>query len=255
MNTMTFYVHQNTLHFVYIRIKGYIFPFCVMFGCLLLILYFILPQWQDYLDTKAKEEALKQKIAVLKQNDKFLSSLDENTIASNYQLVSSALPSEKDFVGIINAIADSSAASGVKLGDFGLSIGSLSTPSAQVQVTPTFSVGLQVTGDLSSLRNFIQRLSQSFPISQITAIAESQQTFSVEVNFFYKALPLNTIPVDAPVKPLSKSASDLLNTLLSWQQNASVIPTPQTTQPLQQPASSSAILILSPTPLASSSAR
>ena len=63
---------------------------------------------RSYLELKnlinEEKKVLSERIALLKKNADFLANLNEDDIDSKMQIVSAALPGEKDFTGILNAI-------------------------------------------------------------------------------------------------------------------------------------------------------
>lgn len=214
--TPKFSLDKGTYKVLYERYREYLAPFVVIFVCFVLIIKVIIPQVQDFIEALKTVKELQGQIAVLKNNVQFLTSLNDSALDSKMRVASSALPAEKDFVGILNAVTAASARAGVSLGDFSFAVGELSTKSAQLAGQPTIQVALTVGGDAFLAQRFIQELSKTVPLSEVLNVAVSGRSSSLTTVFFYKVFPPIQFDGSKPIFALSQSEDQLLNKLSSW---------------------------------------
>ena len=211
-----FSLDKGTYKVLYERYREYIVPFAVIFACLVLIVRIIIPQVQDFIATVNTVKELQGQILVLKNNVQFLTGLDDSTLDSQIRIASSALPVEKDFAGILNAISLASARSGASLGDFSFAVGELSTMSAQLAPQPSIQVALTVSGDVFLAQRFIQELSKTVPLSEVLNVAVSGRSASLTTVFYYRVFPPIQFDASMQLSDLSQNEEQLLNKLSSW---------------------------------------
>lgn len=207
---------KGTYKVLYERYREYLAPLAVIFVCLVLILKIVIPQVQDFIGTLNTVKEMQSQITVLKNNVQFLTSLDDSVLDSKMRVASSALPAEKDFAGILNAITTASVRSGVSLGDFSFAVGELSTKSAQLAGQPSIQVALTVSGDAFLAQRFIQELLKTVPLSEILNVAISGRSSSLTTVFYYKVFPPIHFDGAKPIFALLQNEEQLLNKLSSW---------------------------------------
>lgn len=207
---------KGTFGILYQRYREYIVPVATLFVCAALIVGVVIPQIQEFVETQNHVKEIQGQIAVLKNNVQFLTSLDDSALDSKMGIASSALPAEKDFAGILNAITTASARSGVSLGDFSFAVGELSTKSAQVTPQPSIQVALTVSGSVLSTQRFIQELSKTMPLSEVLNAAISGNSSTLTTVFYYRVFPPIKFDERTPLSGLSQSEEQLLNKLASW---------------------------------------
>lgn len=214
--TPKFSLDKGTYKVLYERYREYLVPFVAIFVCLVLILKIVIPQVQDFIATLNQAKEMQKEILVLKNNVQFLTSLSDSKLDSQMRIASSALPAEKDFAGILNAITAASARAGVSLGDFSFAVGELSTKSAQIAGQPSIQVALTVSGDAFLAQRFIQELSKTVPLSEVLNVAISGRSSALTTVFYYKVFPPIQFVATKPIFALSQSEEQLLNKLSSW---------------------------------------
>lgn len=223
---------KGTFVILYAKYKEFSVPILVIVVCLLLFYYVVLAQIQDIYAVQAEEEVVKNKIENLNKNVSFLNVLQTNVVTSHAQLLSAALPLEKDFVSILNAISQASAATGVTLGDFDLTVGDLSTQSAKVDAKPMLTVSLHVNGQINAVKDFISKLSEAFPLADVISVAQTNTSANIQTVFYYKPLSIIQFNKEQVLRPLTKEETDMISTLDTWRtgiivpatQSASIVP-------------------------------
>ena len=208
---------------------------------LLLLLFLTIPSMRSLMAEKRQEKEYKTRIETMQNNLRFMELLDPRLLDSQVKLVSSVLPPDKDFVLILNAIAESKGNTGVSLGDFSFQVGSLATRSASVPGLPAIPVKLTGQGNIKNIESLLANLEQTVPISEVNTIQISGQSASFTVNFNYRLksqLPFNP---NLPIQPLSKGEEAVLNKMRSWHTGTSNnLPNPSYNKRQQSlPASSS----------------
>ncbi|MBI1982339.1 MAG: hypothetical protein HYS68_02030 [Candidatus Levybacteria bacterium] len=211
-----FSLDKGVYKVLYERYREYIVPLLIIFVCTVLIVGVVIPQVQDFLATVNATKELRSQIAILKKNVQFLTGLDPATLDLQLGIASSALPPEKDFAGILNAVTTASARSGASLGDFSFAVGELSTKSAQLAGQPSIQVALTVSGDVFFAKRFIQELSKTMPLSEVLNAAVSGKSSSLTTVFYYKVFSPIQFDGRKPLSGLSQNEEQLLNKLSSW---------------------------------------
>lgn len=206
----------NALKLLYSRYKGLIIPFFVIFISLLLFIKFIIPQIQGLLAARQEIKAANDKLSVMKNNFNILNSLDDAMLENQFQVVSNALPSTKDFNGILNALSIASAKTGASLGSFSFKVGDLSAIKDSAGKHLFLKLSLNVNGDINTVNNFINTLNNTLPLSEVTSVEMESKNSTLTITFYYKPLPPIIYSDDLPIAVISKNDSVLINKLFSF---------------------------------------
>lgn len=206
---------QSTFRILYYRYKEYIPYAATMLVAIALFLGFIIPQMQQWFFLKSQTEVLNEKIAILEKNRIFLESLNETDLDKKLQTVSAALPSEKDFSGILAALSEAAASSGVVLGDYSFQVGDLSV-SNKTTDKPAIEIILRINAGVMDSKRFLDRLSHSLPLSEVTTLRSEENSSSITTVFYYKPLPKLTLDNNRILQPLSQKDNTLIKKLSSF---------------------------------------
>lgn len=213
-------IDPGTARILYYQNKGYLISAVVIFTCILLILFLIVPQIQNVLSIKAQEEEYRQKIAVLKDNIAFLNNLNETELTSQTKLVAKALPPEKDFVSILYVLSTVAESSGVALGDFAFEVGDLSPSASQGGSYPSVEVSISLRGDVAGVKRFLTTLAKRLPLSEVVTISGNSSNVTMLIDFYYRSFPSLAFQDDVRIPVQSKADKELLKTLEAWQPSA-----------------------------------
>lgn len=226
----------NTIKIIYTRYKQQILFIITILVCLLLFLVVIIPRILELstLSKNAKNEA--DKLIILKNNLDLLSGMDDSTLDSQLKLVSSALPMDKDFEGILNAVSQAAINSGVSLSDYEFQVGDLSEASIKTSGFPYLSMSLSVKSTYQGTVKFVNELYRSFPISEVVSISQEYNSAIVKILFYYKPLPQIRFNDSEPIQAVSPKGIELINKLSLW--NYSALPN-SLTSPISSSASTS----------------
>lgn len=219
-NTKKVNVDKEAVTTVYMHYKDNILPIVVIFACILILFFVIVPEFKQFLATQEQLRVETEKLQVLKNNYNFLSNLDESQIDADYNTLSRALPSKKDFVGIMNAISISSQKTGVSVGDFDFSLGNLDKTTVDA-IFPTIKININLVGNPQLVAKFVTELYKTAPVSEVTTIKATGTVASLEIRFYYKSVPPMNISDETPVVPHSQQTAAFIKEISSWNNVAS----------------------------------
>jgi Tfp pilus assembly protein PilO len=214
-NTKKVNLDREAAQTVFRHYKDNILPLAVIFACILMLFFVIVPEFKQFLIAQEQLRAETQKLELLKNNYNFLSNLEDSQTENNYKILSRVLPPNKDFVGIMNAISVSSQKTGVSVGDFDFSLGNLDKTTVDA-VLPTIKININLIGNAQAIAKFITELYKTAPISEVTKIKATGSVASLEIRFYYKPFPPLNISDETPVVPYSSQTLSLIKQVSSW---------------------------------------
>jgi hypothetical protein len=206
----------ENLKILYLHYKAFLLPFGVVVVSVLMIFYLIFPQIQQYFNLQDTIGIEQQKLDTLVGNYNFLNSLDDNQVNSNYQLLTGALPPEKDFAGIINAITYVSGQTGVAVGDFQFSLGNLSPSNLSGTAYLSTKIEISLKGSPQNVVAFTREIIKTIPIADVDSLSVGQNSSDIVLVFYYKPLPSQSISDQIKIVPLSTNQQNLINTITNW---------------------------------------
>ena len=211
-------VDFTTFKFLYKKYKEFTVPLIVFVVCTILLFTVIAPQFKGIIDLSKGAKESERNLAVLKNNFDLLSSLNEETLDSWLRTVNVALPSSKDFFSIINAISYTSLATGIKVGDFQVSIGELSDEESGESggKLSSISMNLSVAGDAQDANRFIEALYTTLPLSEVTGVNTGNTSSEILLNFYYKSLPPTKVSGVSRIDPILSDDLALINNLAQF---------------------------------------
>ena len=193
-------------------------------ACFFLIFNVILPQITNWFSIRDEIVATRARISVLQDNINFMNNLDKGMLNSQLSTATNALPPEKDFGSMLDAVTEASVISGVSLNDFSFQVGNVASSSGTVSDTQrkglaSIKITVVAVGTVDRVRKFIQTLEKSIPISELVNIDGSGQTISLSIQFYQKSLPDLQIQPDQQLTQLSAEKVNLLQQLASWKKS------------------------------------
>jgi len=214
-------IDAENIKILYKHYKAFLVPIGVILVSILAIIYIIFPQVQQYFNSQSLVVVEQQKLNTIKANYSLLTSLDDAQIAANLKILSQALPPQKDFAGIIDAIAYVSAKTGVSVGNFEFSLGDLSASNFAGTAYPSTKLNINLKGDAKSITNFSNEIVKTMPISEVTSINISQNVGILVVIFYYKPFPPKNFSDQDSITLLSGNQESLIKQVSAWNSAAS----------------------------------
>lgn len=184
----------------------------------------IVPQLQNWFSIRDEVSATRERIDTLTANQLYIASINRIELEDNFRTVSSALPFEKDFTGVINAITAATIATGAILDDYSFQVGNLSTKSAGLNKETSISLELNIQGSLDVVEAFLLEIYEKLPLVEVIEVDYSMGTARIGLLFYYKILPGQTqVLYTKPLLPLSIENTNLLRDLEKWREETQTI--------------------------------
>ncbi len=211
----------KSLRFILEKNKPFIFPCLIIIVCIVLLFQFIIPQLKNLSTAREQAKEASLKLETLRENFNVLVNTDEKSLDSQLQVLNQALPSSKDFSGILSSIYFASQKTGVALGAFSLKIGDLSSPQKDSKF-PIITMSIPINSGVVGVGSFLDTIGKTVPLSEVTLVKIGDRISSVALAFYYKPLGLSS-KEDFRVKPISQQGILLIERLKSFE-NASSLP-------------------------------
>lgn len=183
---------------------------------LLVILYVVVPQVYSFFSITQEVQRTEEQIKTLQNNATYLSTINNVELNDQLRLVYDALPADKDFASIIDAINAAALDSGVEVNDYSVLIGELATPSASLKQYFTVDLVLTVAGDKNEAKAFLKQMYEVLPISQVKSFALTENSTTMKISFYFKPFPKGAYKVTEPIGVIPQKQAALFNLLSSW---------------------------------------
>ncbi|HWY79700.1 MAG TPA: hypothetical protein VNW29_05060 [Candidatus Sulfotelmatobacter sp.] len=195
--------------------------------CVVLLFYVIIPEVSNWFSIRQEINATQQRISIIQQNIAFMTNLNRNTLNTQLQTATSALPSSKDFGSILQTVSSDAANAGVSLSNYSFQVGNLDSSNAQLtdvryKGISEIQITLIITGTFDRIQRFIKALDTSLPLSEITAINGNGANATITLQFFQKAFPNVAFSPSIPLTAVSSSQLSLLQSLFKSNANTTV---------------------------------
>lgn len=205
----------KSMQIIFKQNRRYAFPIIASLICFILLFQFIIPQFNSLLAIKKEAKATSVKIATLKRNLNMLMNIDENSLDSQLKILNSALPLTKDFGSILNTLNRVAPNAGVSLGPFTLQIGDISKSESNTKF-PMVKVSIPISAASAvSINNFVDALSKSLPLSEVSFIKTGTDASLVGVSFYYKELDYSG-KMDDQINQISQKGLLLIDKLSGY---------------------------------------
>jgi hypothetical protein len=205
---------------LYYQYKEYFIFFVIIFVSVLLFLFIIIPQIQDFFLIRAEVDRYKEKNELLKGNISYIGKLDDGVLDSQFKTVSLALSTKKDFVNIVNSLSRASEKTGVELGDFSFEVGDLSTNSARLTASPVLSLNITVAGKIDAVHAFVNALYAQIPLMSISSLQLTEGSATIRTEFPYKPYVAGSLNTTTRFVPFSNKEQQVLADIEEWSDNS-----------------------------------
>lgn len=216
----------ESLRALYEEYKDFLIPVGMILLSILLLFFFSIPQIRDIFAARDEAKRTAQKVRILKANIALLSQTQEAVLNDDITTVISALPPQKDYIGILNAISSASQKSNIAISDYSFQVGAVSgsTKSDKTRVQPSTSspgiaFSLSINGTAVDAQRFIKALSETLPLSEISSITGNKEGgSSVNVSFYYVPFVKNQNTASVqPLQYVTDQNRQILDQLKQWQ--------------------------------------
>jgi hypothetical protein len=174
---------QTTVRILVRRFRPFFLPAIVITIAIVLAAAFLLPLVQQVISMQDELRAKQERIRILSTNLDTLTALDANELDRFVLLARNALPEEKDYVGILDAISDASVVSSVSVGDYDIQVGDIRQSTGDQK---TLQISLNISGNVTSIAAFTSNLQKRLPLADVIEVRmNNQTTANVVVQFFF----------------------------------------------------------------------
>lgn len=207
---------------LYKKYRAYLFPIAIFIVAAFVLVQVTLPQFFLISATRGEIDRLKQEISDAQSTLSVVSSLDDKKLDQELDVVRTALPDTKDFIGIFLALNSSSLRSGVELGDFSLTIGKVYGKAEKgTQANPAGVLSLSMSFDARasnprSLTTFAEELQKILPIAEVKKLGFSENSGHFDLLFYYKPYNLSLISSKKIVPQITSQEEAILSQLSEW---------------------------------------
>lgn len=196
--------------------KSYFFPVVIIAISVIIFFQFVIPQFGAFLTVRKEAGEASLKLGRLKENLAVLVNVNEKILDSQLKILSKALPLNKDFIGILNAIYSTAQKTGVRLGSFSLKIGDLSE-AENADSFPVVNVSLPISLGGNAINSFVETISRTVPVSKVYFIRIGSLLSMVSLSFYYKPLGVSSYSQDARISPISQKGLTIINKLSEFE--------------------------------------
>lgn len=193
------------------KYKIFFVPLAVLSLGVLISVLVTVPQFLKLFETFKTIDELNQKKAFYQQKEQELESINQNQFRQDLDTALIALPVEKDIPGVLGELL-------VGLGGSGMSLDGItfSTSPAESEQTQEYAITINASGEESSLRNFLERVTLAPRLIKLTVIEVSKNTgtnISASITFvtFYQLLPKSIGSVDDKLPKISQADTQVLS--------------------------------------------
>lgn len=201
----------------------------IILACIIIFFQVIVPQFMNWFSIRKEVVATNEKIAILKKNINFMNNIDKSLLDSQLQTASSALPPDRDFVSILNALSDDAIHAGVSIDDFNFQVGNIDSSKGKV-TDPAYKdlsiirISLVIHGPFDNIKRFVQQVGEKLPLAETVSINGNNGSVSLTIQFYQKPFPKTALSDETPLVDVSDSKKELLQKLSTWK--AAPLPVP-----------------------------
>lgn len=180
------------------KYRNFLIPALSFLICLILIIFVIIPQIQEYLSYRAEEQSLRERILQLTQKKQTLDSIDVELYKSNLEIALNILPSDKNIPGAVGDLLILLSANRLRL--VAVSLGG----DKALYNSKALLVKIETNGDPRSINNFLTSTGDSIRLMRVGRIETSSGndntvSASFDVAAFYEPIPTVSSALDAKV--------------------------------------------------------
>ncbi len=221
-NQIRYYLRRLTLWYYNFRYSKYypvVVPIFITAVGIIIFVVLILPQMTNWLSVQSEIAATQGRIDVMRQNSRILESLNKSDVDRDFAVVAQALPSDKDFIGILNAISKSALSSNITLNDYEFGLGAVSVgrdgKKSDIPSIPV-SIGLTIEGSVDNFSKFMSEIERKFPLAEVKSLNYSEDTGEILVVFYMKPFTKQDLNYSDPIQSLDQEQRSILQVLYQW---------------------------------------
>lgn len=206
---------QTTLRILWYKYKDFSFPLGVSIICLCLILFVLIPQGVALLNQEQNVQQARLTIAQLQQNLTTIEGYDTSQTQVQLQEANAALPTTKDFSGIIATLQTATEKSNVTLSDYSFEVGDL-VDANQTGKVGTFRVSISLLGTAQQVALFLHDITHQLPLVDINDVHGNVGNAALTLLFYYQPEPKLTVQTISNFSPITSQEQSTINTINAY---------------------------------------
>lgn len=195
-------------------LKYLILPVITLISCVGILLFVLIPQFQEYFKVNELIQETEVKTQNLSTKSQILRQVSEEEYTQSLKTALLSLPVEKDYITALSQVQTLADEANVQL--TGISILDIPSPGAGEQ---NFQIKIVTSSNIESIKQFISLINQAPRVMKVSGIeltggknASSYQS-QLTVTSYYTPLVKEAISLDKPIIALSDQEISLLDNL------------------------------------------
>lgn len=203
--------------------KDYLLPIIAIIAAIFLLLTFIVPKALSFTSRISEVSAENEKLQKIKDTQRILESVDEGLIEEQLVIATKALPSGKAFEDVLSGITTAAALSGSQIDGYIFQDQGISGQQNTGQF-PSLNFEVTIVGGMDQASDFVTQLYKTFPLSNVSAIVNSQTTTRISILYYYNAFPSVSVEDRTQLKNMSAKESAAFSEISQWNETNIDIP-------------------------------
>jgi len=195
--------------------KEFAIPLIVILSSVLLFIIFILPTLLSFSTKKGERDIEVAKLNQIRAAKEVLATANPETLDSELELASLALPAEKNFEIVLNAISTAASQSISQIDSYQFTDNRVNDLNAENSI-PSVAFTIDVIGDESQAAQFIAELYKTYPISDVKGVSYNEGVSTISVVFYYKPFTAVQAADAALAREKSSEESKAMNEISKW---------------------------------------
>lgn len=207
-------INRDTLVSLYYENRDFVLPIFAIIVSVFLFIIFIIPQVLSFPARKSEVDIEEAKLNKIKESEKVLSTSNAGLINSQVEIASKTLPDKKSFEEVLNAISSAANLSNSQIESYEFQDSNITPATSQNFQSIKFQVS--IFGDVVQTANFIDELYQTYPISNVVGIKNSESLSTISIVFFYNPFISQTLVDRTAVRVMSPKEKTALSDITKW---------------------------------------
>ncbi len=198
--------------------KDYLFPSLAIIISIALFLFVLLPQILAFPKTRTEVNTEEKKLDEFVAARNYAGSVNSADLNTDLILATKALPVDKDYTSMINAVSSAAESSSTTIQSYRFLIGSgtLNKTSLAAGGIPSIAIQVNINGDYNQLLTFMKALYETVPVSEISNVSYSNGSSLLLINFFYKPLPSAEVSTGELIRDKNIQEKDVFEIITNW---------------------------------------
>lgn len=221
-NELRYYLRRLVLTYFNFRYSQYYhlaIPVVLISLGIILLVSFIIPQMNNWFSVQNEVKSTQARINTIRRNTIVLENINKEKIESEFIVANLALPSSKDFSGILDLINDTTNKSGISLDDYEFSLGPVENKdniNKSKSEISTILLSLSIEGDSNALGIFLSEIESQIPLAQIHSVNYSENKGQIQLSFIVKSFDDINFRYDTPLTVMNNKQRSLMQKLITW---------------------------------------